>query len=181
MGQTITRRQHPFTLGQQYPLRPSVVIRGTKSAYRADFTDFYLYTDASTMGWGASLLQDSISGMWTTHERSLHINTLELRAIRLGLLHFTELLQGKTVAVFSDNATALSYLAKEGGTHSVSLNMEAQKTLEWAEEHSVKILTQFVKGPSNVLADCLSRRNQIISTGRCSTSYKLPRAPRSSW
>lgn len=61
----------------------------------------------------------------------------------------------------SDNATTLLYLAKEGGTRSKIFNEEAQKILEWAEEH-VKILTQFVKGTSNVLADYLSRRNQII-------------------
>ena len=126
--------------------------------------DLFLYTDASTLGWGASLLQESISGLWSTQESSMHINVLELKAIWLGLSHFTGVLQGKTVAVFSDNATALSYLAKEGGTRSTSLNAEAQRILAWAEVHSVTILTQFVKGSSNVLADCLSRRAQIIST-----------------
>ena len=107
--------------------------------------DLFLYTDASTLGWGASLLQESISGMWALHERSLHINVLELRAIRLSLLHFSRTVHGQTVAVFSDNTTALSYLAKEGGTQSTSLNAEAQRILEWAENHSVKILT-FHKG-----------------------------------
>ena len=126
--------------------------------------DLFLYTDASLGGWGASLLQDSISDIWSPLEKTLHINLLELRAIRLGLLHFTEIMRGKTVAVFSDNATALSYIAKEGGTRSASLNDEAQKILRWAEVHSVKILTQFVRGSSNVLADCLSRRSQVIST-----------------
>lgn len=126
--------------------------------------DVHLYTDASNLGWGASVLHDSVSGLWSPNERSLHINLLELRAIRLGLSHFMESVRGKTVAVFSDNATALSYLAKEGGTRSRLLNAEAQEILQWAEDHTVQILTQFVKGSSNVLADCLSRQDQVIST-----------------
>ncbi|XP_045130668.1 uncharacterized protein LOC123515846 [Portunus trituberculatus] len=126
--------------------------------------DVCLYTDASTVGWGASILHDSVSGVWATHELSLHINLLELKAIRLGLLHFKDHVRGQTVAVFSDNATALSYLAKEGGTRSGSLNAEAQAILQWAEDHAIQILTQFVKGSANVLADCLSRQDQIIST-----------------
>ena len=126
--------------------------------------DVCLYSDASTLGWGASVLHASVSGLWTPQERSLHINLLELRAIRLSLSHFTEEFRGKAVAVFSDNATALSYLAKEGGTRSGILNAEAQSVLQWAEDHAVQIIPQFVKGSSNVLADCLSRRDQVIST-----------------
>ena len=126
--------------------------------------DLFLYTDASTLGWGASLSQESVSGKGMEHERSLHINILELRAIRLSLFHFMKNVQGKTVAVFSDNTTALSYIIKEGGTRSTSLNAEAQLILEWAETHSVKILTHSIKGSSNVVADCLSRQHQLIST-----------------
>ncbi|KAK3886178.1 hypothetical protein Pcinc_009638 [Petrolisthes cinctipes] len=111
--------------------------------------------DASNLGWGASVLHNSVSSLWIPHKRSLHINLLELRAVRLGLLHFREQVHGKTVAVFSDNTTALSYLAKEGGTCSGPLN---------AEDHAIQIITQFVKGSSNVLADYHSRQDQIIST-----------------
>lgn len=126
--------------------------------------DFLLYTDASNVGWGASLLQDSTSGLWNNLESSLHINVLELRAIRLGLLHFAEVVKDSVVAVFSDNTTALTYLSKEGGTHSTTLNREARAILDWAERHSVKILTQFVRGSVNVVADCLSRQHQVLST-----------------
>ena len=126
--------------------------------------DLCLYTDASSDGWGASVLHDSTSGSWSPLEKSLHINLLELRAIRLGLQYFVELVRGKTVAIFSDNTTALSYLAKEGGTRSYLLNLEAQETLDWAERNSVNLLCQFVRGSSNVLADCLSRKSQVIST-----------------
>ena len=74
--------------------------------------DVSLFSDASTLGWGASVLQASVSGLWTPQERSLHINLLELRAIRLGLSHFAKDFRGKAVAVRSDNATALAGLVQ---------------------------------------------------------------------
>ena len=78
--------------------------------------DVCLYTDAFNLGWEVSILHDSVNGRWTTDESFLYINFLELRAFHLGLSHFMEYTRGKTVAVFSNNATALSYLAKEGDT-----------------------------------------------------------------
>ena len=124
----------------------------------------FLYADASLDGWGASILEREVSGSWLPHERQEHITLLELRAIRLGLQSFEAVLQGKTVAVLSDNTTAISYLKKAGGTRSLTLNHEAQETLQWAEDNSVTILTRFVRGETNVVADCLSRRNQVVST-----------------
>ena len=126
--------------------------------------DLFLYADASTTGWGASILEAEASGRWSVQERLDHITLLELRAIRQGLLAFADVVVGKTVAVLSDNTTAVSYLQKAGGTRSSRLNLEAQMTLQWAEDHSVTLLTQFVRGESNVVADCLSRGHQVIST-----------------
>lgn len=126
--------------------------------------DLLLYSDASTVGWGASLLHHTTGGRWSQDESSLHINLLELKAIRLALLHFQSLLVGKTVAVFSDNTTALAFLSHQGGTHSPSLNLEAQWILRWAETQDISVRTQFVSGVRNVVADSFSRRHQVIST-----------------
>ena len=126
--------------------------------------DFLLYTDASTQGWGCSLLHHTAGGLWSEEESTLHINLLELRAVRLALVHFQHLLQGKTVGVFADNTTALAYLSHQGGTHSSTLNEEAQQTLRWAESRSISIRTQFISGTRNVVADSLSRRHQILSS-----------------
>ena len=69
-------------------------------------------------------------------ERSLSINLRERQAIRLGLLHFGQSLQGKAVGVFIDNTTALSYVRRQwGGTFSMALNQEAQLLLRWAGVH----------------------------------------------
>ncbi len=123
-------------------------------------SDMYLYINTSNMDWRASVLEDSVGSLWDPHECSLHINLLELKTIFLGLAHFKAYFHSKTVAMFFNNATALSYLAKEGSTHSRMLNVEAQGILQWA----VQILTQFMKGSSNVLADCLSKQDQMFST-----------------
>lgn len=71
-------------------------------------SDSHLYTDASVKGWGASLLQESTSGIWTTYERFLHINILEFQAICLGLLHFAGILQGSWCVLGQCHNTIIS-------------------------------------------------------------------------
>ena len=76
---------------------------------------------------------------------------------------FLPSLRGRVVAVFSDNTTALAYLKKQGGTPSATLNTVAQSVLRFCEEFHIH-LPQFIPGKMNVLADSLSRRNQVIGS-----------------
>ena len=126
--------------------------------------DLMFWSDASDMGWGAHLQGDLVSGLWSREEQTMSINWRELRAIRLGLVHFESRLLGCPVAVFCDNTTAISYLRKQGGTVSSSLNDEAQVLLRWAEEKGVTLLPQFILGRTNVVADALSRRGQVLAS-----------------
>ncbi|MEL7079751.1 MAG: hypothetical protein AAGM46_28415, partial [Cyanobacteria bacterium J06582_2] len=80
-----------------------------------------LFSDASVQGWGATLGSEQVSGVWSPTEQSLHINVLELRAVRLALLHWQESVKGRAVEVFADNTTALAYIRKQGGARSWSL------------------------------------------------------------
>ena len=77
---------------------------------RAQSPDFLLYTDASTHGWGCSLLHHIADGLWSQEKSALRINLVELRAVRLALLQFQYLLRGKTVGMFADSTSALAYL-----------------------------------------------------------------------
>ena len=104
------------------------------------------------------------SGSWSQEEKALSINLRELRAVKLGLLHFQDEVQGRTIAVFTDNSTAVAYLKKQGGTVSPLLNLEAQSILRWAEMNEVSLVPQFILGSHNVLADSLSRKNQVIGS-----------------
>ena len=126
--------------------------------------DHHFWSDASDQGWGAFLGSQLVSGLWSLEERSLSINLRELRAIRLGLHHFRDQIQGLTVAMYCDNTTAVAYLRNQGGTVSDSLNQEAQAILRWAEEMKLTLVPQFIIGKDNVIADSLSRRNQIIGS-----------------
>ena len=126
--------------------------------------DLMFWSDASDQGWGAHLAESAVSGLWSLSDRSLSINLRELRAVRLGLSHFLPQLEGRVVAVFSDSSTAVAYLRKQGGTVSPALNQEAQLILRWAEDHSIQVVPQFILGRHNVLADSLSRRDQIVGS-----------------
>ena len=123
--------------------------------------DLTFWSDASDEGWGAHLSDHFTSGLWSKDEKKMSINKRELRAAKLGLQEFQELVQGKTVAIFIDNTTAIAYLRNQGGTKSCSLNQEAQEILRWAEDHEMILRPQFLLGSQNVIADSLSRPNQV--------------------
>ena len=120
-----------------------------------------LWSDASDVGWGAHLGEEVISDLWAPEEAELSINVRELLAIERALLWFAPQLCDSSVAIFADNATAIACLRNQGGTHSPLLNSIAQRILRWAESLPVVLSPQFIMGKHNVLADALSRPNQI--------------------
>ena len=120
-----------------------------------------LWSDASDVGWGAHLGEEIASDLWAPEEVELSINVRELLAIERALLWFAPQLCGSSVAIFVDNATAITYLRNLGGTHSSLLNSVAQRILRWAESLPVVLSPQFIIGKHSVLADSLSRPNQV--------------------
>ena len=91
----------------------------------------------------------------------MSINARDLLAVEYGLLHFQHLVSKFTVAVFSDDSTALAYLHEQGGTRLMVLNSISQRILHWAETIDLVLAPQFIQGKNNVLADSLSRPNQV--------------------
>ena len=81
-----------------------------------------------------------------------------------GFFQFRSALQGRTVAVFCDNTTAVAYLRKAGGTRSPLLNTLDQVILRWMESLCIRLAPQFLPGSNNVLADALSRPHQLPHT-----------------
>lgn len=130
--------------------------------------DLAFWSDASDVGWGAHLSVNMenfyTKGLWSRKERKWSINRREIRAVRLGLFKFQELLRGRVVALFSDNTSTIAYLRNQGGTRSRGLNQEAQGILRWAEDVGTEVRPQYLKGSKNVVADALSRPNQIQGT-----------------
>ena len=117
-------------------------------------------TDASTIGWGCRIESHLSQGLWSQQERQLHINILELRAIYNAIFQNKHLLQGKVVALYGDNTTALAYIKHWGGTKSPDCYLEACNVLLLAESLQILLIPRFIQGTDNVIADALSRPHQ---------------------
>ena len=126
--------------------------------------ELLLYSDASLVGWGAHLLDQHVSGLWTEQERQEHINLLELKAVYLALQAFQHRVAHQSVALMCDNSTVVAYVNKQGGTVSLSLCKLTKELLLWAEANGTTLLARYLPGKSNVVADLLSRRGQVIGT-----------------
>ena len=124
--------------------------------------DLSLYSDASRSGWGAHLLDQSVSGIWSHEEASLHINLLEMKALFLALQAFRDLVTDHRVAAMCYNSTVVAYVNKQGGTVSDSLCSLTGQLLRWSESNRVQLKARYLPAQSNVLVDLLSRRNQVL-------------------
>ena len=101
-------------------------------------------TDASMDGWGSHCIVCGsgtalYSKLWTREERQLHINVLELRAVRLTLLHLEQEVLGESVLIDSDNMTALSYINRQGGVVSKTLNDEMCTLFRWLIPRLIRV------------------------------------------
>ena len=109
------------------------------------------------------LLDQSALGLWSDQETSLHINILEMKALFLALQTFQDLVTNQRVTAMGDNSTVVAYVCKQGGTVSDSLCELTGQLLCWTETHNVLLEARYLPGQSNVLADLLSRRNQVLA------------------
>ena len=126
--------------------------------------DLNFYSDASDVGWGAIVGENQVSGVWTPSQGELSINLREMMAVQKGLLEFSSLLRGKTIALFGDNVTTVAYLRRSGGTRSQVLFLEGREILLWVESMEITLLPQFFQGSLNTRADLLSRHNLVIGS-----------------
>jgi hypothetical protein len=68
--------------------------------------------DVSVVGWGAHIGEALISNVWIMEEKELHINVLELEAVRLALLQNQKEISGKSVLIATDNTTCAGWLSR---------------------------------------------------------------------
>ena len=124
-----------------------------------------LWSNSSDVGWGAHLDKQFASGLWAPSGRRRALDQCT------GALADRECSQ----VVCSTSRRFLSgglrrqidscvVSADQGGTRSSFLNSIAQRILRWAEDLSLVISPQFLMGNHNVLADALSRPNQILGS-----------------
>ena len=120
-----------------------------------------LFTDASNKGWGTHLEQASTKGLWSDREKRLHINVLEHKVVSLALQRLKDQCQNQTVLVATDNSTVVAYTNKQGGTHSAEICSLLWKVMTWCHHYQITLKARHIPGCLNVMADLLSRTNQV--------------------
>ena len=75
--------------------------------------------------------------------------------MKLALLHFREEVQGRTILLLCNNATAVAYLRKEGGTSSRSLCLFSWEILNLYQVWGTHLQVRHIPSHLNVLADSL--------------------------
>ena len=174
-------QQHFYSLGltdrfappcQSDPLVPATLLRQWQDLssltsgipirpFQADFT---IFTDASTQGWGTHLGDSQILGVWARSDRKLHINVLELKAVRIGPPTLGLSITGPSGYDCTDNTTVVAYINKQGGTHSHTLLRLVVELFLWLQSQDITIRARHTPDCLNVIADRLSRPNQPIMT-----------------
>ena len=89
---------------------------------------------------------------------------LEMMAIRLALKQAITFIHHSCIMISTDNTTVVSYINKQGGTHSPNLSVEVWEILNCCLEHDIVIRVHHIPGKFNILADCLSRLDKPIKT-----------------
>ena len=105
-----------------------VVLGDSRTRGRRSFLpvpDLSFYSDASDVGWGTP----SVRSLDSKPKREFSIILREMMAVQKGLLEFSSLLRGKTIALFCDNVTTVAYLRRLGGTRSQVLFLKARESL----------------------------------------------------
>lgn len=86
----------------------------------------------------------------------MNINVLELKAILFGLASLVKE-RNLAVRIWTDNATAVSYVNKKGGVKSPLCLEVAHKIWNLAESNNLRLRAAHIPGVQNTLADMYSR------------------------
>ena len=103
---------------------------------------------------------------WTSSDRKLHINTLDLKVVILALHHWVSL--GHQLMVATDNTAFVAYINKQGGTYSYTLLCLVVDLFLWLQNQDIHVAIQarHILSCLNVigLEDHLPRLKQPITT-----------------
>ena len=102
-----------------------------------------------------------VAGRKTNHSS---ITMLEIMAICFALIKALKYIHHSCVMIATDNKTVVSYINKQGGTHSPNLCVEVWKILHWCLKHQIIVRFRHIPGKFNNLADRLSRIDKIVKT-----------------
>ena len=116
-----------------------------------------IQTYASLTRWGAVYNGVPTSVQWSEEERTLHINVLELLAIKLALVSFSKWKKMKAIHFQKDNKAAWSYLLKMGGTKNDHIRL-IKEIWHYLLNHNMAITAEYLPSVLNTVADRESRK-----------------------
>ena len=128
--------------------------------------DLVIETDVSKVGWGAVCQGVRSGGLWSQMEKKLHINCLELLAGSFAVKSFAKNRLCAHVRLRMDNTTAVAYVNRLGGTHSLVLSNLALALWEWAQKNNIMLSAEHYAGHLNTVADWESRHFRDASNWR---------------
>ena len=112
---------------------------------------------------GAVCQGTTTGGTWSYQERTKHINILELIAVKHAIMTFTKGKSVTTIHFQIDNMTALSYLAKMGGTRSPELLQVAKEIWDYLLANGIAVTAEYLPSSLNIQADWQSRNHRDSS------------------
>ena len=127
-------------------------------------------TYASLTRWGAVYNGVPTSGQWSEEERTLHINVLELLAIKLALVSFTKWKKVKAIHFQKDNKAALSYLLKMGGTKNEHIRL-IKEIWHYLLNHNMAITAEYLPSVLNIVADRIKNKTRLFRVASLSQSF----------
>ena len=112
-----------------------------------------IQTDASLEGWGANCMCMETEGKWSVEKRKLHINILELLAVKNAILAFTKEKTINEIHIQTDNTAALSCLLKMGGTTDRTIKDLSKDICKYLILKQITITAECLPGILNTRAD----------------------------
>jgi ribonuclease HI len=80
----------------------------------------FFFTDASQLGWGTKIQDGRCpNGIWTASEAAMHINILELLAVKFSLMSLLADQTNTHIRIMSDSTTVVCYINDMGGSKSI--------------------------------------------------------------
>lgn len=118
-----------------------------------------MHTDASSTGWGATWNEVvPARGFHDKARRDLHINLLELGAVRLGLLSFVNFLKDiETIVRLVTDSRVVMHVVNNGSSRSKAVMRELRRLKAVCASLGVQLRAEYLPSALNLYADKLSR------------------------
>ena len=135
--------------------------------------DVVVTSDPSLTGWGYLCEGVSSGGQWTSVEKSLQINYLELKAALFALQCFQAKLKNKHVRLMLDNTTAVPCVQHMGTSHSDSCHELTFASWSWCIENNIWVSAAHIPGKDNVIEDQVSRHINMDAEWKLNSTLLL--------